>query len=57
MKPLAAFLLLTACAGAVAIGAGCSTYGTLRLSMPPLGADAVSEWVSVLDAAMTRACR
>lgn len=57
MRPLAAFLILTACAGAVALGAGCQTYGNLRLSMPTLGADPVSEWVAVLDNAMTRTCR
>lgn len=56
-KALFAFLILTACAGAVAIDAGCSTYGNLRLSMPTLGNDPVSEWVAVLDNAMTGACR
>ena len=57
IKGLAAFLILTACAGAVAMGAGCTAYGESRLSMPPLGTDPVSEWVSVLDTRMTRACR
>lgn len=56
-KGLIAFLALTACAGAIAIGAGCQTYGNLRLSMPELGTDPVSEWVAVLDSAMTGACR
>ncbi len=53
---IAAFLLLTACAGMTAIGAGCSTYANLRLSMPTLGEDPLSEWVADLDDSMTGVC-
>ena len=56
-KAIALFLALTACGGAVAMGAGCSAYGNARLSMPPLGVDPVSQWVAVLDTRMTRVCR
>lgn len=54
---IAAFLLLTACAGMTAIGAGCSAYGEARLTMPQLGNDALSVWVADLDDRMTGACR
>lgn len=57
MKPVLLFLVLTACAAAVAIDAGCDRYGELRLTMPTLGTDPVSEWVAILDRAMTRTCR
>lgn len=54
---ISAFLILTACAAAVAIDAGCTAYGEARLTMPPLGTDPLSEWVAILDTRMTRACR
>jgi hypothetical protein len=50
--------LLGGCVSAPVSGdAGCRTYGFQRASMPTLGADAVSEWVAVMDSAMTGACR
>ena len=57
MRGLVVFLVLTACAGAVVIDAGCSRYAEARLTLPTLGTDAVSQWVAVLDGAMTGACR
>lgn len=59
MRGVFAFLILTACAGAtvIAIDAGCDRYGELRTDMPTLGDDAVSQWVAVLDSAMTKTCR
>lgn len=57
MRAVILFLVLTACAGALAVGAGCNAYGEMRLTMPTLGADPLSEWVALLDARMTGACR
>jgi hypothetical protein len=57
MKPVLLFLVLTACAAAVVIDAGCDRYSELRLTVPPLGTDPVSAWVAILDSAMTRTCR
>lgn len=56
-----AFLILTACAGAVAVGAGCDAYGEQRRKMPSDEALAASppevfRWINALDAAMTSAC-
>lgn len=56
-KGLIAFLILTACAGAAVIDAGCNAYGEARLTMPALGAGPLSQWVAVLDSRMTAACR
>lgn len=58
---LIGFLLLTACAGAVAVGAGCDAYGEQRRKMPADAALAASHvdvvrWINALDAAMTSAC-
>jgi len=53
---IAAFLLMSGCAGMTAIGAGCSAYAEARLTMPPLGVDAVSLWVADLDDRMTGVC-
>ena len=50
-----ACFILGACAPA--ISAGCLTYEAQRSPMPPLGTDAVSEWVAVTDTALTEACR
>lgn len=60
--PILAFLILTACAGAVAVGAGCDAYGDQRRRMPSDEALAASpvevlRWINALDAAMTAACR
>ena len=52
-----AFLLLSGCAGTMAIGAGCSAYAEARLAMPLLGNDLLSEWVADLDDRMTGVCR
>lgn len=59
-------ILLTACAAATVIGAGCSAYAEMRLSMPTYDADFVQlldqeptpllVWVNLLDARMTGAC-
>lgn len=57
IKVTAAFLVLTACAATLAVGAGCAAYGEARLSMPPLGNDPVSQWVALLDGRMTGACK
>lgn len=58
-RAVALFLILTACAGAVTVtvDVGCNAYGEARATMPPLGLDAVSAWVAMLDASMTKACR
>ena len=58
---LIGFLLLTACAGAVAVGAGCDTYREQRRAMPSDEALAASHvdvvrWINALDGAMTAAC-
>lgn len=52
-----AFLLLTGCAGMMAIGAGCSAYAAERLKRPALGTDSLSIWVADLDDRMTGSCR
>lgn len=57
LRAVALFLVLTACAAAVVVDVGCNAYGEARSTMPPLGGDAVSAWVAMLDASMTRACR
>ena len=54
---IVAFLLLSACAGMTAIGAGCEAYAEARLSMPELGDDPLSFWIADLDDRMTGACR
>jgi hypothetical protein len=57
-RAVALFLALTACAAAVVVDVGCNAYADARALMPPLGTDAVSEWVATtLDGGMTRACR
>ena len=52
-------ILLTACAGAIMIGAGCDVYRSFRLDMPnPTGASrAFLEWLNLLDVGMLRACK
>ena len=52
-------ILLTACAGAVTIGAACSVYQDYRLSMPdPTGATrAFLEWFNLLDVEMLTVCK
>ncbi len=57
LRAVALFLVLTACAAAVVVDVGCNAYGEARSTMPPLGGDAVSAWVAMLDKSMTRACR
>lgn len=56
-RGVALFLVLTACAAAVVVDAGCNAYGEARSTMPKLGNDAVSAWVAMLDTSMTRVCR
>jgi hypothetical protein len=56
-RGVALFLVLTACAGEVVVDVGCNAYGEARSTMPPLGGDAVSAWVAMLDTSMTRVCR
>lgn len=53
---LALLLAVTACTGALAVGAGCLTYKKHRSDMPTLGTDPLSEWVAVVDNAMSGAC-
>jgi hypothetical protein len=48
---------LSACVAPTSPDAGCRAYGEQRVYMPPLGSDAVSEWVATTDSAMTGACR
>lgn len=56
--PFILALIVTACAGAVSLDAGCAKYGQWRADMPrPLPDDALGAWVAGLDAAMTGACR
>lgn len=52
-------ILLTACAGAVVIGASCEIYARYRLDMPDItGASrAFLDWFNLLDVEMLRACR
>lgn len=57
LRAVALFLILTACAAAVVIDVGCNAYGEARATMPPLGGDALSAWVAMLDTSMTRVCR
>lgn len=57
LRAVALFLVLTACAASVVVDRGCAAYGEARATMPPLGGDAVSAWVAMLDSSMTRACR
>ena len=56
-RAVALFLVLTACAGAVVVDVGCNAYGEARSTMPPLGQDALSAWVAMMDTSMTRVCR
>ena len=53
-------VLLTACAGATLIGAGCQTYGEARKGMPveaiATAEPALALWIDSLDFAMTKAC-
>lgn len=60
---LMGFLLaisLSACAGAMVIGAGCRAYGEMRISLPweALGAAPLEfvQWFNLLDARMTGVC-
>lgn len=57
---LIAALLLTACAGATIIGAGCQTYAKARAELPfDAVADApvvLAAWLDSLDFAMKNAC-
>lgn len=56
-RALILFVFCTACAASVVVDVGCNAYGDARATMPPLGGDAVSAWVAMLDSAMTAACR
>lgn len=54
-------LLLTACAGAMIVGAGCRTYAEARLDRPSdavmrLAPASLVNWLDSLDAGMTTAC-
>ena len=57
LRAVALFLILIGCAAAVVVDVGCNAYATARETMPALGTDPVSEWVSILDGSMTGACR
>lgn len=52
-------MLLTACAGAVMIGAGCEEYISHRVSMPdPSGIPSeFLRWFNLLDAGMLEVCK
>lgn len=57
MKKILLILSALAIGGCEAMSdAGCVTYGIQRPTMPELGADPLSEWVDVTDAAMTATC-
>ncbi len=56
-RAVALFLALTACAGEVVVDVGCNAYAEARSTMPPLGGDALSAWVAMMDTSMTKACR
>lgn len=53
-------LLLSACAGATVIGAGCRIYAEARRDMPveaiSMTSVEVAGWIDSLDFAMTKAC-
>lgn len=49
-------LVLAGCVGQPATNGACLAYGAQRATMPPLGTEALDEWVAVLDTAMTGAC-
>ncbi len=53
------FLALTACGATttIIVDVGCQAYGEARSTMPPLGEDALSAWVAMMDNSMTRVCR
>mgnify|MGYP003501970024 CR=1 FL=1 len=57
LRAVALFLVLTACGAAVVVNTGCNAYGDARATRPPLGGDALSAWVAMLDTSMTRVCR
>lgn len=55
-------LLLTACAGATGIGAGCRAYAEHRLSLPSdevlvAAPRELLEWLNLLDARMLGVCK
>jgi len=57
LKGFALCAVLTACAAATVLDAGCTAYGEMRGTMPLLSADPVSQWVAMVDSRMTGVCR
>lgn len=57
MRGVFLFFVLTACAAAVTIDVGCDAYAEVRISMPTLNVDPLSQWVARLDDRMTGTCR
>jgi hypothetical protein len=60
--PLMGFLMaifLSACSGAILIGAGCEVYASYRVDMPdPIGASRqFLEWFNLLDTNMLSVCK
>lgn len=52
-------MFVTACSGALMIGAGCDVYARYRLDMPdPVGASrAFLDWLNILDTEMLSVCK
>lgn len=52
-------MFVTACSGALMIGAGCSVYTSYRADMPdPIGASRVFlDWLNLLDVEMFKVCK
>ena len=52
-------MFVTACSGALMIGAGCDVYSSYRINMPdPVGASrAFLDWLNLLDTEMLRVCK
>jgi len=53
-------MLLTACAGAMIVGAGCKVYGEARLDLPydelSRAPENLARWINSTDKGMTEAC-
>lgn len=52
-------MFVTACSGALMIGAGCEVYSVYRLDMPdPVGASRdFLDWLNLLDVEMLKVCK
>lgn len=52
-------MFVTACSGALMIGAGCEVYSSYRVDMPdPIGASReFLDWLNLLDTEMLKVCK